>query len=311
MDVPIYVKLDSEDGIDALVALIRFANEECNRIAERAWQQRAFDRPLIEELVEDELRQRRLHHSLVQTLTDRVADAFARNGARYAPTFDARDSLLLRENSGVIEFDPELFIGPVSIRTPDEGQIVFHAALEDLFPPQWALLEHRTGDYGLVLDFGDDDDGTNTHACFLGVLCRPTTSAARAYRMVGWMPQAATRQQPDQPPEPPAALDELIPSDHPLRDFVSPLELKESPFFSVKALATVMGVPVQKLYQRCERKEIACVRDGVAVKIPRAEFSRLATLALSRTGAKEEVLAAAAELEKTARRLRQAMESGA
>ena len=72
-----------------------------------------------------------------------------------------------------------------------------------------------------------------------------------------------------------------------------------------------MNVPVQRVYQRCDRKEIAHERVGSAVKIPRAEFQRQAERALYRDKATEEALAATAEIEKAARKLRQVLEPGA
>jgi hypothetical protein len=311
MNVPIFVKINSDHGAEPLIAFIRFVNEKCTEISERAWEHHALDQAQIWELVGDELYGDKLHPSLVQTLIDRVADAFAQNGGKYAPVFDPRTSLLLKEDSGVITFDPEFSIRAVSIWTP-EGQIQYDAMLEDLCPAQAALLQHRTGEYGLIVYSGDDGDDGEESTCFLAVVCRVSDVAARAFRMVEWMPQVLAPQSVQHPAEIPTALEDIIPPNHPLRDTVSPLELRDAPSFSVKDLSMVMGGPVARIYPMIDRKEIAAERSGVQVKIPRAEFIRIAVLHLyNPVSAKREVLAATQEIEKAARRLRQAVEPGA
>jgi excisionase family DNA binding protein len=309
MDVPVFIEIDSDDGVGPLIEFARFVNEKCSEISQRAWEHRALDRPQIEELVGDDLHYRDgLHPSLVQTLIDRVADAFVRNRAKYAPTFDPRTSLLLKEDSGVITFDPQRASRQVEIWTL-ERKFVYQASLGDLYPPQNALLEYRTGEYGLIVDFEDDRTEAEYCTCLLGVVCRVSNVAARAFKMVEWLPQVLAPQSLGQPVEIPDALEDIIPPDHPLRDTVSPLELRDSPFFSVKDLSMVMGIPVGRIYPMIDRKEIAGERCGSAVRVPRAEFSRLAALYLyQQAGAKREVLAAAQEIEKAARRLRQAVE---
>jgi excisionase family DNA binding protein len=247
------------------------------------------------------------HPPIALTVASRVAEAFARNGGNDCPVFDVRDSLLVREETGIITFDPQIAVDPVLLWTP-EGRLGYNATLEDLYGPQHALLEHRTGYYGLIGDFGPEEDGVGEPTCFLAVACHVTDTSSSAYRMVGWMAKPAIPNRP-QEPEIPAELEDLISPDHPLRDIVSPLALRESPFFSVNELATVMGVPVGKIYPKLVAGEIAFVQQGAGKRIPRAEFTRLAALYLRRQPAtKREVVAAAQELEKVRKRLLQAVE---
>jgi hypothetical protein len=138
-----------------------------------------------------------------------------------------------------------------------------------------------------------------------------TDVGTRAHRVVKWMPQVAATRVGQQPVDVPEFLEDIIPSDHPLRDILSPLEVKESPYFDVRDLAIIMGVPPITLYPRVHRGEIAYERHGAAVKIPR-EFKRLAALYLyQQAGTKHEVLTAVKEIEKMTRKLRQAVEPGA
>jgi hypothetical protein len=306
MNIPILVRIRSEWGLKSWTDLIRFANDKCNLISERAWERRAHARDEIKMLLADELREAGdLDDEWIEILIDRVADALQFNHGIYAPTFDPRASVLLKNYEG-IAFNPQLPAGQLSIWTP-ERELQYDAELD---PGLRTILEYQTGEYGLIADFGDDCTDVEHSICYLGVMCRVPLTALRASRMVEWMPRVVAQAGKPQQVETPSALEEIIPIDHPLRGILSPLEIRDAPYFEVNHIAMVMGLPAAKVYPKVAHGEIASERHGAGIKIPREEFTRLAVLHLhQRSAAKQEVLAAVREMDKIARTLRQAVET--
>jgi excisionase family DNA binding protein len=301
MNIPVYFKLDPEGGVlEPVIELIRFVNEKSNEVSERAWVQRTLTRADIEQLTREQCANIDVDAAIVTTVGMRVAEAYARNGGAYLAKFDACAPLLLREDAGIIRFEPRMSI--ITLMTLN-GEYVYGS---DGFPLD--ILDCQTGEYGLILEVGGDGTDLQKAVCYLGVLCDVLPSSPTA-RMVEWMPRPARPEGLSQRREPPTTLQEIIPPDHPVRDLVSPVELAESPFFTVKQLAVLMNVGVGRLYPKIERGEIVAVRDGNGVKIPRAEFTRIAALIFfQNAGTERAIRDALPELEEVARLLRQAVE---
>jgi hypothetical protein len=232
-------------------------NTFCNWISEHAWQERCFAAGQLLEIAERYLIvDRPVPEPIARCSATRVARAFERNNAEYAPWFDAYAPALLTEESGAINWGDGGYDWGVDVVNMDGGRDHYGVELNDLNAVHYALLGNRTGEHGLILMHGIDQFGQRTEepqSHFICVLCDAGSDATNR-ALMDWMPQPrpapAARPDLDQV----ATLDEMIPADHPLRDLVSDLEIRENPFFTVKQLALVMNLSDQKVYQKVNKR---------------------------------------------------------
>jgi hypothetical protein len=302
MKMPVFFKLlDEGEELLPVVDLIRFMNTNANDIAEAAWRTGVIDGAGVEAAAKAAATLEGVHASIASATVNHVVNALARNSGAYRPTFDAIAPVLVAKKSGMIEFDPYMYT--FSIETL-QGRLNFDS---DGFPPLPELLACRNGEYGLILDLKHDATEVNDAVCYAAVLCDVESGDRVARRMVEWMPYM--RREAGAPSDAPNSLETLIPLDHPLRDCVSGLELRDAPFFSVKALSIVMNLPAGRIYPKLDRKEIAHVRGEAGIKIPRDEFMRICRIHLNHNeGIVQAIRMVMPDIERVGRILRQTIE---